>query len=132
MNLNTDELETKLDDVINAINTLGTKLDIISTKQDEIKTLSDSINNKINPNFIALLNKFAFLNPSHVIPVPEGDTTFDNNSVLCNITEDNITVTVIPADGGTNERSVVLTPGWNPIVVKSIKGATANTLLYGY
>ena len=78
-----------------------------------------------------LISKDNYKNPSHLAVVNAGDTTFDNPCVLCNITEENITVTVTAADD-TIAQSIVLTPGWNPVVIKSITGATANTLIYGY
>lgn len=79
----------------------------------------------------SIASKDKYKNPTHLGIVPAGDTTFDNSCVLCNITEENITVTVTAADDSTAQ-SIVLTPGWNPVVVKSITGATANTLIYGY
>ena len=63
--------------------------------------------------------------------VSEGDTTFEQNVVLCNITDSNITVNVTAADD-TAAQSIVLTPGWNPVIVKAITAATANTLIYGW
>lgn len=162
VNLNTDELEAKLDSVntniqsliqalnngistinekqdsiLNAINVCVSRLDSIKTntnsistinsKVEEIKTKQDTTNTKLND----VLGRFKYLNPENIMAVSPGNSILAEPAVLFNKTDENITVTVIPADS-TMETSVVLTPGWNPIVVKSIKGATANTLLYGY
>lgn len=135
VNLNTDELESKLTTINTNIENLIQKLNNINstissgftttnTKQDESKNANIAAIN-------AATNKLAIMNPTHIAPVSAGDVTFNNNVTLCNITDENITITVTAA-GDTIEQSIVLTPGWNPIVVKSIKGATANTLLYGY
>lgn len=162
VNLNTDELEAKLDNVntniqnliqalnngistinekqdsiLNAINVCVSRLDSIKTntnsistinsKVEEIKTKQDTTNTKLNN----VLGRFKYLNPENIMAVSPGNSILAEPAVLFNKTNENITVTVIPADS-TMETSVILTPGWNPIVVKSIKGATANTLLYGY
>ena len=103
------------------------KLDDISTSITEgLSTLHTDISELKD---ISL--KQNYLNPTHLGIVSEGDTTFEQNVVLCNITDNNITVTVIAADD-TTAQSIVLTPGWNPVIIKSISGATANTLIYGY
>ena len=121
---NTNGLIDKLDGITSAINTLGTKLDTINTGINESKqAIVASVN--------ATTNKLALMIPTHLGIVAAGDTEFGKNVTLCNISNDNITITVTAAED-TAEQSIVLTPGWNPIVVKSIKGATANTLLYGY
>lgn len=121
---NTNGLIDKLDGITSAINTLGTKLDTINTGINESKqAIVASVN--------ATTNKLALMIPTHLGIVAAGDTEFGKSVTLCNISNDNITITVTAA-GDTAEQSIVLTPGWNPIVVKSIKGATANTLLYGY
>lgn len=162
VNLNTDELEAKLDSVntniqsliqavnngigtinekqdsiLNAINVCVSRLDSIKTntnsistinsKVEGIKTKQDTTNTKLND----VLGRFKYLNPENIMAVSPGNSILVEPAVLFNKTDENITVTVIPADS-TIETSVILTPGWNPIVVKSIKGATANTLLYGY
>ena len=102
-------------ELIRAIKELGKKLDTIAQNQSEA-----SVQLKQN-----------FLNPTHLGIVSEGDTTFEQNVVLCNITDNNITVTVTAADDAAAQ-SIALTPGWNPVIIKSISGATANTLIYGY
>lgn len=146
VNLNTDELEAKLDTVNTNItllkesvnngfnnvydrfadntNAINTGFKDVTVRQEEAKDANVAATNTAT-------NKLAIMNPTHLGIIAAGDTQFDRNVTLCNITDNNITVTVIAA-GDTTEQSVVLTPGWNPIVVKSIKGATANTLLYGY
>lgn len=193
VNLNTDELEAKLDtlnqsviangdnsDIINELTALGTKIDTIKTAVDVLKTNIESVDTHIqsntqtvntaaediNSNLISInsgievltlamrdsintvndkqdtANNYwasvtqrmpvnGYINPTHMMSVPEGDTTFDQNVVLCNITDNNITVTVTAADD-TTVQSIVLTPGWNPVIVKAITGATANTLIYGW
>lgn len=96
---------------------------------DYSETLN-SINNNVE-SIVSNLKNSNFLNPSHLGIVTEGDTTFNQNVVLCNITNDNITVTITAANDSTAQ-SVTLTPGWNPVIVKRITGATANTLVYGW
>lgn len=51
--------------------------------------------------------------------------------LLKNITEEAITITIVPA-GQTNAVSTVLYPGWNVELVSQVNGVTANTLQYGY
>lgn len=121
---NTNGLIDKLDGITTAINTLGTKLDTINTSINESKQANVAAVN-------VATNKLALMMPTHLGIVAAGDTEFGKNVTLCNISNDNITITVTAA-GDTAEQSIVLTPGWNPVTVKSIKGATANTLLYGY
>ena len=193
VNLNTDEVEAKLDtlnqsviangdnsDIINELTTLGTKIDTIKTAVDVLKTNIESVDTHIQSNTQSVntaagnintrldnidthiqgltqdlnngigtvndkqdtANNYwssavqrmpvnGYINPTHMMPVSEGDTTFDQNVVLCNITDNNITVSVTAADD-TTAQSIVLTPGWNPVIVKAITGATANTLIYGW
>lgn len=136
VNLNTDEVEAKLDilnqsvianrdnsDIVDKLIVLGTKLDSIKTAIDTTNNYWDSVSQRIPVN--------GYINPTHMMPVVAGDTTFDQNVVLCNITDNNITVSVTAADD-TAAQSIVLTPGWNPVIVKAITGATANTLIYGW
>ena len=80
---------------------------------------------------LAANNKLNFMNPTHLGVVAEGDTSFEQPVVLCNITDSNVTATVT-ANQDTNPVSIVLTPGWNPVVVNAITGATANQLVYGF
>lgn len=124
-------------ELIRAIKELGKKLDTIAQNQSEVTITADAINlntdeleDKLD-SLIGVQLKQNFLNPTHLGIVSEGDTTFDQNVVLCNITNDNITVTVTAADD-TAASSIVLAPGWNPVVVKSVNGAVENTLVYGY
>lgn len=124
-------------ELIRAIKELGKKLDTIAQNQSEVTITADAINlntdeleDKLD-SLIGVQLKQNFLNPTHLGIVSEGDTTFEQNVVLCNITDNNITVTVTAADD-TTAQSIALTPGWNPIIIKSISGATANTLIYGY
>lgn len=80
---------------------------------------------------INYLKNIRYMNPTHLGVVTDGNNMFNQDVVLCNITDENITIEVIAA-GDTNPVSVVLTPGWNPIIVKQVNNATANTLIYGY
>lgn len=142
ININTDELETKLDNTIAAVNTVNTSVNTVNISTNAVESaIEENINGIYSiktdtENILAYLTNgltktFNIMNPSHLAVVNAGDTTFDNPCVLCNITEENITVTVTAADDNTAQ-SIVLTPGWNPVVIKSITGATANTLIYGY
>lgn len=106
--------------VTNTLEALNDTVGQLSETVTALNTAVDTINQENN-----------FLNPTHLGIVIEGDTTFDQNVVLCNVTDNNVTVTVTGA-GDEGATTVVLTPGWNPIVVKSITGATANTLAYGW
>lgn len=124
-------------ELIRAIKELGKKLDTIAQNQSEVTITADAINlntdeleDKLD-SLIGVQLKQNFLNPTHLGIVSEGDTTFEQNVVLCNITDSNITVSVTAADD-TAAQSIVLTPGWNPVIVKAITGATANTLIYGW
>lgn len=113
----------KLDEVIAAVSNIKISAESVNLNTDELEDKLDSL--------IDAQLKQNFLNPTHLGIVSEGDTTFDQNVVLCNITDNNITVSVIAADD-TAAQSIVLTPGWNPVIVKAITGATANTLIYGW
>lgn len=146
VNLNTDELEAKLDTINTNItllkeavnngfnnvydkfadntNAINAGFKVVTVRQEESKQANVAAVNHAT-------NKLALMMPTHLGIVAAGDTEFGKNVTLCNISNDNITITVTAA-GDTAEQSIVLTPGWNPIVVKFIKGATANTLLYGY
>lgn len=124
-------------ELIRAIKGLGKKLDTIAQNQSEVTITADAINlntDELEDKLDSLIGaqlKQNFLNPTHLGIVSEGDTTFEQNVVLCNITDSNITVNVTAADD-TAAQSIVLTPGWNPVIVKAITGATANTLIYGW
>lgn len=113
----------KLDEVIDAVSNIKISAESVNLNTDELEDKLDSL--------IGVQLKQNFLNPTHLGIVSEGDTTFEQNVVLCNITDNNITVTVTAADD-TAAQSIVLTPGWNPVIVKAITGATANTLIYGW
>lgn len=168
VNLNTDEIEAKLDalnqsiinngnnpDIVEKLTTLGTKLDTIKAAIDILKTNIESVDTHIQSNTQTLNNGIGVvndkqdatnnnitsisqkmlvsgvINPTHISTVAAGDTTFDQHVVLCNITNDNISVTIMAADDSQNT-TIILAPGWNPVVVKSITGAVENTLVYGY
>lgn len=51
--------------------------------------------------------------------------------LIKNITDENITVTVLPA-GNDSPIETVLYPGWNVELVKEVQNAETNTLQYGY
>lgn len=168
VNLNTDEVEAKLDalnqsiinngdnsNIVEKLTSLGTKLDTIKAAIDVLKTNIESVDTHIQSNTQALNNGIdavnekqdasnnnitsisqkmlvsGVINPTHIAAVTAGDTTFDQHVVLCNITDDNISVTIMAADDNQNT-TIILAPGWNPVVVKSITGAVENTLVYGY
>lgn len=124
-------------ELIRAIKELGKKLDTIAQNQSEVTITADAINlntDELEDKLDSLIDaqlKQNFLNPTHLGIVAEGDTTFEQNVVLCNITDSNITVSVTAADD-TATQSIVLTPGWNPVIVRAITAATANTLIYGW
>lgn len=113
----------KLDEVIAAVSNIKISAESVNLNTDGLEDKLDSL--------IGVQLKQNFLNPTHLGIVPEGDTTFEQNVVLCNITDNNITVTVTAADDITAQ-SIVLTPGWNPIIVKAVSGVTINTLIYGW
>lgn len=151
VNQNTDTLETLIGDTNDKLDTAQTSLNSINGAAQYLNGIGTGVttiashipNMDTNGDLIAahslntanwvqvLGENTPYLNPTHLAVVAEGDTTFDNNVVLCNITDNNITVSVTAADD-TTAQSVVLTPGWNPVIVKAITGATANTLIYGY
>lgn len=85
----------------------------------------------IDTHIQQLIQEHNYMNPKHIAPVVAGDTTFPQNVVLCNISGNDLVVTVTAASDSSSTQ-VTLSPGWNPIVVSSITGATENTLLYGY
>lgn len=117
VNLNTDELEAKLDEL--KISTNG-----IKTSIDSIKTSTDAA-------FDSIIGTSEFSNPKHIGIVVAGSTEFEQNVVLCNITEGDVVIDVISADN-TEAVQVTLVPGWNPIIIKSVINASSNTLLYGW
>lgn len=125
----------------NAAGDINTHLDNIDT---HIQSLTQALNNGVgvvnekqdatNNNITSISQKMlvsGIINPTHIAAVAAGDTTFDQHVVLCNITDNNISVTIMAADDSQNT-TIVLAPGWNPVVVKSITGAVENTLVYGY
>lgn len=151
VNQNTDTLETligatndKLDTAQTSLNSINGATQYLNGIGAGVTTIASHIPNMdtnggliaantLNAaNWAQVLGQNApYLNPTHLAVVSAGDTTFDQNVVLCNITNDNITVTVTAADD-TTASSIVLAPGWNPVIVKSVTGAVENTLVYGY
>lgn len=85
----------------------------------------------IDTHIQELIQEHNYMNPKHIGPVASGDTTFPQSVVLCNISGNDLVATVTAASDSSSTQ-VTLSPGWNPIVVSSITGATENTLLYGY
>ncbi len=71
------------------------------------------------------------LQVGYVQNVPAGDKEFGMVVLLKNLTEDPIEVQIRPA-GQQDYITTVLASGWNPELVTGIKGATENTLQYGY
>ena len=112
-------------------NAVLTKLDSIDTHiQLLIQALNTAVGT-INDKQDSLILEHNYMNPKHIAPVVAGDTTFLQSVVLCNISGNDLVVTVTAASDSSSTQ-VTLSPGWNPIVVSSITGATENTLLYGY
>lgn len=70
------------------------------------------------------------LQVAYINNIPSGDFNPGIPFLVKNITDDNITITVVTAKG--NEIQTVLYPGWNPEILKGIKGVTENQLQYGY
>lgn len=63
--------------------------------------------------------------------IPAGDFAIGKNFLVKNITEDIIQVSVLPA-GNADYITTKLYPGWNPEIIKGLKGVEANKLQYGY
>lgn len=127
-------LDSVVDTINEGVNNLKTQVEGINSNTDTLEALTEATNTKLDATQSSLNNisgAAQYLNPTHLAIVPAGSTTFEQNVVLCNITDGNITVTVTAADD-TVAQSVVLTPGWNPVIIKSISDATANTLIYGW
>lgn len=114
------DLEAKID-------TTNEKLDTINTSIGTVGTNTENTTNKVT----TLSNNIGYFNPTHIATVASGDTTFDQDVVLCNITENVITISVTPKDN-TAAISIAIQPGWCPVIVKSITGAAENTLVYGW
>ena len=123
-------ISEKLDEVISAISNIKISAESVNLNTDEIEAKLDALNNKITSISQKMLVS-GIINPTHIAAVAAGNTTFDQNVVLCNITDNNISVTIMAADDSQNT-TIILAPGWNPVVVKSITGAVENTLVYGY
>ena len=123
-------ISEKLDEVITAISNIKISAESVNLNTDEIEAKLDTLNDKIASISQKMLVS-GIINPTHIAAVAAGDTTFDQNVVLCNITDNNINVTIMAADD-TQSTTIILAPGWNPVVVKSITGAIENTLVYGY
>lgn len=63
--------------------------------------------------------------------VPEGEHSSEYAFLLKNITEDNLTVEILPLNGDIWIQTV-LYPGWNVELVRGVRNVTVNTLQYGY
>ena len=61
----------------------------------------------------------------------EPNQNFGRNVVLNNITDDILSVEVVPSSMDTFV-TTTLSPGWNPIVVKAVRNIKANTVQYGW
>ena len=152
----TNDMNTKLTAISGDLTTVSSTLNNVSSTTNDIssttddifstiqgtKTTIDNIDNTLTTSIVTSIatlleytlaanNKLNFMNPTHLGVVAEGDTSFEQPVVLCNVTDSNVTVTVT-ANQDTNPVSITLTPGWNPVVVKAITGATANQLVYGF
>lgn len=143
-NIDTDttDMNSKLTNISGDLTTASSALNDISSAVQSTKSTVDNINDTLTNSIVTSIatlleytlaanNKLNFMNPTHLGVVAEGDTSFEQPVVLCNITDSNVTATVT-ANQDTNPVSIVLTPGWNPVVVKAITGATANQLVYGF
>lgn len=126
-NANLNSIKGNVSTINSNLDTVKSDTAIVKTNTATTATNTDATNTSVKN----LTNKYGYLNPTRYKSVPAGDTTFANACVLCNITDENITVTVTSSYDSSTQ-SVVLVPGWNPIVVKAITGATENTLLYGW
>lgn len=62
--------------------------------------------------------------------IPSGNFNPGHLFLVKNITDDNLSITVIMPDN--SEIQTILYPGWNPEILKGIKGVTSNKLQYGY
>lgn len=125
---------SNLNSIKGNVSTINSNLDTVKSDIAIVKTntaVTVTNTGATNISVKNLINKYGYLNPTRYKSVPAGNTTFANACVLCNITDENITVTVTSSYDSSTQ-SVVLVPGWNPIVVKAITGATENTLLYGW
>ena len=138
----TNDMNSKLTVISGDLTTASSTLNNISSTTQSAKSTIDNIDNILTTTIVTNLttlleytlaanNKLNFINPTHLGVVAEGDTSFEQPVVLCNVTDSNVTVTVT-ANQDTDPVSIVLTPGWNPVVVKAITGAAANQLVYGF
>lgn len=87
-----------------------------------------------------LLNRSNFSNSLQIAIMGEitsGIFNIDNGLgdkvpfLIKNITDENITITIVPA-GNDSPIETVLYPGWNVELVKEVQNAEANTLQYGF
>lgn len=62
--------------------------------------------------------------------IPSGDFYLGKLFLVKNITEDNITITIVMPN--KDEIETVLYPGWNPEILIGIKGVVEGQLQYGY
>lgn len=68
---------------------------------------------------------------SHIYNVESGDTDFDRNVLISNITDSPITIKCIPSS--MNEVvEVTMFTGWNPVIVKAVREVNEGTLQYGW
>lgn len=76
-------------------------------------------------------NTINSLQVSTVYNIPAGNFNPGLVFLINNITEDVLTVTIVPASQNTAVETK-LQVGWNPIICKEVKNVTAQTLQYGY
>lgn len=129
-----ENVNNKLDEVVQAVSNIKIQAESVNLNTDEVENKLDILNKSILDNLKNIHNSQlykGFVQPTHIAPVVSGDTTFTQNVVLCNITNDYLTTTVIAKDDDTAQ-SIVLAPGWNPVIIKSVIGVIDNTLIYGY
>lgn len=71
------------------------------------------------------------LQVSKMKKIPAGNYTQDEPFLIKNITDNNITLQVLLADDDDYIENIIY-PGWNPELVKGIKGVKDNNILIGW
>lgn len=70
------------------------------------------------------------LQVSQLFAIPAGDFDYEEAFLLKNITDDELTLEILPADQEEYIQTVIY-PGWNPELVVAVKNVVANTLQMG-
>lgn len=138
-------VSTKMDTLQTSITTIDDVLDQASAKLDTINTSTLQVQGAITAletEVVAtkdlitsmesnIASMHSVMNPSHLFAVTEGDNIFAQPSVLKNITDSIIEVSV-KTPNATEFITTPMYPGWNSEIVIAVSGASANTLQYGY